>query len=79
MRKKFQEIFKINDSGTLTPKKSVRIGSTIISPAVTFGRKAIFNGLNFFDVKGLDMEVEEKEGILVVKGFYNDKKEQQSE
>lgn len=72
MRYKFDDLFTENPDGSLTPKKTIRIGSATFGSSVTFKPGVIFSGVNIFDFKGCDIEVEEDQAtkILSVKGFY---------
>ena len=66
----FSEVFQENLDGTITPKRSVQIGSAIIGPQLTFGNGVSFGGVNIFDFKDLPIEADEVGDILVIKGFY---------
>jgi len=71
MRYKFNEIFRENPDGTLTPKITINVGGTAtFGSGVTFSPGVSFSRVNFFDYRGLDIEAEEKKGVLVIKGFY---------
>lgn len=71
MKYKFNEIFRENPDGTLTPKVTINVGGTAtFGSGVTFGPGVSFGGVNFFDFKGSDIEAEKKKGVLVIKGFY---------
>ena len=71
MKYKFHEIFRENPNGSLTPKITINVGGTAtFGSGVTFSPGVSFGGVNFFNYKGLDIEAEEKKGVLVIKGFY---------
>ena len=72
MKKKenFYSIFKINDDGSIEPIRIVRIGGVQMSPGVRFGRGVSFGGINLFDYIGRDFEVEEENGLLIIRGIY---------
>ena len=72
MRYRFDELFTENQDGSLTPKKTIRIGAATFGPSVTFRPGVIFSGVNIFDFKGCAIEAEEDPttNILSVKGFY---------
>lgn len=70
MKYKFDEIFRENSDGSLTPRRTVRIGSATLGPGVTFGPGVSFSGINIFDFKGADIEAEDKVSVLVIRGFY---------
>jgi len=70
MRYGFREIFQENDDGSITPKIHIKIGSTTMGPSITFRKGIAFGGIDIFDFKGLDIEANEDDGVLVLKGFY---------
>ena len=69
-RYKFWEIFHENPGGTLTPIKTIRVGPATFGSSVTFGPGVSFGGVNFFDFKGNDIQAEEDNDVLIIKGFY---------
>lgn len=69
-RYKFFEIFRENQDGTLTPTRTIRVGPATFGSSVTFGPGVSFGGINFFDFKGNDIQAEDENGVLVIKGFY---------
>jgi len=73
MRKKFFEVFKKNEDGSLTPNETIKIGSVMLGAgSVKFSKGISFAGVNIFEYYGKDMEVEYKNDILVIKGFYEE-------
>jgi len=70
MRYKFDELFKEEPDGRLTPRKIIKLDSVTLSPSITFGKGVSFGGINIFNFKGSDIEVVDIGGTLVVKGFY---------
>jgi hypothetical protein len=71
MKYSFDQIFRENKKDkTLTPKVHIKVGPASFGPGVTFGPGVSFGGVNFFDFKGLDIEAEEEDNVLVIKGFY---------
>lgn len=71
MRRNFFDIFKKNEDGSLTPKKTIKIGGVVLGAnSIKFSKGVIFAGLNIFDYYGRDLEVEQENGIIIIKGFY---------
>jgi len=71
MRKKFSEIFKENDDGSLSPRMTIKIGGIILGgESVKFTRGVKFAGIDIFDYYGKDIEVKEENGIIIIGGFY---------
>jgi len=66
----FSEIFQENPDGSLSPLKQINVNGVIFGPGVTFGQGATFGGVNFHLFKNLDIEGDEQNGVLVIKGFY---------
>ena len=71
MRVRFEEIFKENPNGSISPKTTIRIGGVTLSPGVSFSKGVSFGGVDFFDYYGMDLEVDQEKTIIIVKGFYN--------
>ena len=70
MRVRFNEIFQENEQGMITPKQRIRVGGISFGPGVSFGAGVAFGGVNFHEYKGHDLEVEERDGVVVIKGIY---------
>lgn len=70
MRYKFNDIFKENEDGTLSPIRQIRIGGVSFGPNVAFGPNAAFASINFHTYKGHDLEIDEEDGVLVIQGIY---------
>lgn len=71
MRYRFDEIFRRNPDNTLTPIRPVHVNGVTFGYGVTFGRGVAFGGINFFNFQGQDIEADEIDGILNIRGFYN--------
>lgn len=69
MRVRFNEIFQVN-SGQLSPLRRIRVGGVSFGPGVSFGAGVAFGGINFHEYIDHDLEVEEKDDVLVIKGIY---------
>ena len=71
MKVNFFEVFRENSDGTLSPVKHIQIGEVTLSPlSISFSRDVSFSGVNLFDYYGSDLEVDQKSGLLILKGFY---------
>lgn len=69
-RYNFYDIFRENPDGTLTPKRTIRLGAATLGSSITFGPGVSFGGINIFQFKGAAIAGEEENGVLVIKGFY---------
>jgi hypothetical protein len=70
MRKSFWDIFRENPDGSLTPTKAISVNGISFGTQATFGPGVSISGLDFHLFRNLDVAVEEKDGTLVLKGFY---------
>jgi len=71
MRIKFWDIFRENPNRTMSPTRTVRIGSVTLTPNVTFSSAASFNGVNLAEFAGRDLEVEQGvDGVAEIKSYY---------
>jgi len=70
MRVSFWNIFKKNPDNSISPLSTIRVGGVTLSSGITFTEGVTFGGIDFFKYQGLDLEVEEKNGIKIIKGFY---------
>lgn len=70
MRIKFLDVFKENNDGSLTPKKSIFVNSISFNQGVTFQKGVSFGGIDFHLYKYWDIEADDKNGVLDIKGFY---------
>lgn len=70
MKYQFNQIFRENPDGTLSPIMQIRVGGVSFGPGVTFGPSVTFSSINFFDFKGHELEADEEDGVLVIKGIY---------
>jgi len=71
MRYNFYDVFEESSNGMLKPKRPVRIGGVTMGTGVSFGPGASFAGINIFQMKGIDIEANEENGMLVIGGFFN--------
>lgn len=70
MKKSFWEIFKVHPDGSIEPIRIVRIGGVQFGPGVRFGRGVAFSGIDLALYIGRDLQVEEQDGIIILKGIY---------
>jgi hypothetical protein len=66
----FTDIFTENHDGSLSPKRTIIVNGVTSSPGITFNPGVSFGGIDFHKYKYMNIAAEEKDGILVVKGFY---------
>ena len=66
----FDSVFKKYDDGSLEPKQRIRIGGVSLGPGVRFNRGTSFAGVDFTLFVGKDLNVEEENDVLVIKGIY---------
>lgn len=69
MRKNYSELFTINN-GMVMPKVSIEINGVIMGPGVAFGSGVSFGGVDLTSLIGKDLEVEIKDGITSIVGYY---------
>ena len=69
MRYRFNEVFE-EENGSLTPIRQIRVGGVSFGPGVSFVSGAAFGGVNFHQYIGHDMEADDEDGVLVIKGIY---------
>ena len=70
MRIGFWDIFKENQNGSISPISTIRVGGVTLSSGVSFTKGVTFGGINFFNYYGMDLEVEEENGIKIIKGIH---------
>jgi len=70
MKYDFDAIFRRNPDGTITPRRTIQIGSATLGSSVTFGSGVSFSGVNIFNYVGAAVEADEENGILIIRGFY---------
>lgn len=72
-RYEFNQIFKENPNGTLTPTKTIDIRGAVFGSSVTFGPGVAFGGIDIFKLKDHAIEADEENGILIIRGFYHER------
>ena len=70
-RLRFDEVFKRNADGSLTPRMIIRLGGLTFGPGVSFGPGIEFGGVNIYKYQTNDIGAIEENGTLVIKGFYS--------
>jgi len=71
MRYRFNQIFRQNPNGSLSPLQPVNINGITFGPGVSVGPGVFFGGINIFDFLNNAIEADEINGIFVVRGFYS--------
>ncbi|MFZ2205227.1 MAG: hypothetical protein WAV23_01405 [Minisyncoccia bacterium] len=69
-RYNFLDIFTENSDGSLTPKRQIFVNGISFGPGVVFQKGVAFGGIDFHLYKYWDIAVDEKDGVLNIKGFY---------
>ena len=69
-RIRFDSVFRILPNGTIRPLTKVQIGGFTLGPTVAFSSDVSFGGVKLAKYAGHDLQVEEKDGEVVVKGVY---------
>lgn len=70
MRQQFNQVFQEHNDGTIEPLRRVNINGVIFDRGVRFTSGVAFGGVDIHKFKGWDMEVDEVDGILIIRGFY---------
>ena len=70
MRYEFNQIFSESADGSLTPRRTIRVGGATFGSNITFRQGVIFSGIDFFQIKGRAIEGDEEGEVLVIKGYY---------
>jgi hypothetical protein len=70
-RMHYSDIFRDNPNGTISPKVYVQLNGVTMGPGVTFGKGIAFGGVNLFDYRNKDIEIELINNVYIIKGFYN--------
>lgn len=68
----FNEIFKENLDGSLTPIKTVQVNGIMVGPNVTFQKGVAFGGVDFHLYKNSHIAAKEENGILNIVGFFKE-------
>jgi len=69
MRIPSSEVFKENPNGSLTVKRPIKIGGVQLNK-VTFAGGVKIAGISLIELKGKDLQVDEIDGVFVIKGYY---------
>lgn len=70
MKYPFKDLFKKTVDGRLMPIRPIRLGNNILGPGIIFAKGHPFSGVDIFDFLGMDIEAEERDDILTIKGYY---------
>jgi len=71
MRYRFNEVFQRNHDGSLTPRQPIHVNGVTFGYGISFNKGVAFGGVDFFNFEGSDIEADNIEGILNIRGFYN--------
>lgn len=71
MRYRFFDVFQETPSGGLTPRRRIRIGGVEFGPGVIFTKGVKFSGVDIFNFYGQDIDAEEENNVIVIKGYFN--------
>jgi hypothetical protein len=66
---KFDQIFKTNDNGSISPIYVVQVGGVTMSPGVSFTPGVSMGGVDIASYKGHDLLVDTAKGVIVLKGI----------
>ena len=69
MRVRFDQVFQKSDS-QITPIRRIRVGAVTFGPGVSIGPGVAIGGIDFYAYIGRELEVEEREDVLVITGIY---------
>jgi hypothetical protein len=69
-RYRFLDIFQENPDGSLTPRRVIEVNGVQFGTGVSFGPGVAFGGVNFHQYKYSDISAEERNGVLVIRGFF---------
>jgi len=67
---KFLDVFQENSDGSLTPKRAIFVNGISFGPGTIFQKGVAFGGIDFHLYKYWDIAGEERDGVLVVTGFF---------
>lgn len=69
-RYKFLDIFQENPDRSLSPKRTINVNGITFGSGVDFTAGVAFGGVDFHRFKYLDIAGEERDGVLIIKGFF---------
>lgn len=70
MRYRFEDIFQENRDSSLSPRQPIYVNGVTLGPGVAFNRGVAFGGIDFFNFRTYDIEAENENGVIKIKGFY---------
>lgn len=65
----FDQIFKTNVDGSISPRYVVQVGGVTMSPGVAFGQGVSMGGVDIAAYKGHDLLVDTAKGVVILKGI----------
>jgi len=69
-RYKFLDILQENPNGSLSLRVRINVNGVELGPGVAFDKGVSFGGVDFSQYRNLDIAAEEKNGVLIIRGFY---------
>ncbi|MEQ9104965.1 MAG: hypothetical protein RIE53_09715 [Rhodothermales bacterium] len=69
-RVRFDSVFRIMPNGTIRPLTNVQIADVTFGPGTAFSQAVAFGGVRLAKYAGHDLQVEEKDDRLILKGVY---------
>ena len=71
MRMSFDELFRRNADGTISPRISVHFNGVTMVPGAEFGGDVRWGGVDLTQFADKDLDVEIQDGVHAIKGIYN--------
>ena len=71
VRMSFDELFRRNAEGMISPRLPVQIGGVTVGPGGASDEGASFGGVDLAQFLGKDLDVEIQDNIHVIKGTFN--------
>lgn len=66
----FDDIFRENPDGSLTPLRQIQIGGVTLGSGVTFAKGTYFGGVDFTLFRGHAIEADVVGDILIIRGIH---------
>jgi len=68
----FLDVFQENPDGTLSPRRLINVSGVTFGPDVTFSAGVAIGGIDFHKYKNRPIAAEDKEGALIIRGFFQE-------
>lgn len=69
-RMSFDSLFIEHPDGSIEPRRRIRVGGVDFGPGVRFSKGAVFAGIDFTLFRKHDFDVEEQQGVAIIKAIY---------